>query len=146
MVTIAGCGTRGDGEAASQRFELGELHGVDVGGVFVLQAQRSSDRLVELQGDANLLPLVELDVQGGVLRARTRTSTFPQLPMVLVVHTPELREVELSGAARGEIAGLSGESFALGVSGASEARVAGEVVRFTLDVSGASQVEAAGLV
>ncbi|MBC8074378.1 MAG: hypothetical protein IAG13_39020, partial [Deltaproteobacteria bacterium] len=79
MVTITGCATRGDGEAASQRFELGEVHGVDVGGVFVLKAEQSSDRLVELQGDANLLPLVELDVQGGVLRARTLASTMPQL-------------------------------------------------------------------
>ena len=145
-LAIAGCATRGNGEPAREQRELGDVHGVDVGGVFVLKAERGDNRLVELEGDANLLPHVQLTNEGGVLHARTDTSVSPKLDLVLHVRTPDLRSVEVSGAARGEIADVAGESFALDVSGASHARVDGNVGHFALDVSGASEADAAALV
>lgn len=146
LLALGACGTRGNGEIAHDRRELGDFHSVDVGGVFVLDAQRSDEHLVELQGDANVLPLVELEVQGGVLHARTSESIHPKLDLVLRVRSPELRKVELSGASRGTIAGVAGEAFELEVGGASEARVTGAVAHFELDVSGASEVDALELV
>jgi Putative auto-transporter adhesin, head GIN domain len=149
MLGLGACGTRGNGEPSIRQFEeldLSQLHGVDVGGVFVLKAERSSDAVVELQGDGNLLPLVDVDVQDGVLRARTHATMRPDLELVLVVRAPTLRQVELSGAARGEIVGLAGDAFELEVDGAGEARVEGAVDRFTLEVSGASRVDAARLI
>lgn len=146
LLAVVACGTRGNGEPGRETREMGELHGIDVGGVFVLKAERADDRLVELEGDANLLPHVQLTVDGGVLHARTDTNVSPDLDLVLHVRSPEIREIELSGAARGEIADLAGDSFELDVSGASAAKVTGRVARFELEVSGASDVDAAALV
>lgn len=146
LLAVVACGTRGNGEPGRETREMGELHGIDVGGVFVLKAERADDRLVEVEGDANLLPHVQLTLDGGVLHARTDTNVSPKLDLVLHVRSPELREIELSGASHGEITGIAGESFALEVSGASEAKVAGEIERFELEVSGASDVDAAALV
>jgi putative autotransporter adhesin-like protein len=145
-LAIVGCGTRGNGELAREARELGDLHGVDVGGVFVLRAERADDRLVELEGDANLLPHVQLTNEAGVLHARTDANLSPKLDLVLHVRSPELNTIELSGAARGEITGIAGDAFELEVSGASEAHVAGDVGRFALDVSGASDVDGAALI
>jgi hypothetical protein len=145
-LAIVGCGTRGNGELAREAREMGDLHGVDVGGVFVLRAERADDRMVELEGDANLLPHVKLTNEGGVLHARTDTNLSPKLDLVLHVRSPELNSVELSGAARGVITGIAGDAFELEVSGASEVHVAGDVGRFALDVSGASDVDGAALI
>ncbi len=137
--------TRGNGEPAAEVREVDPFTALDVGGVFQLQAEQGSEQRVEVRGDANLLELVELEVHGAELRAKIRGNTIPDLPLQLIVRVPELREVELSGAARGELVGLEGPSLSLDVSGASDLRVSGRVKQLDAEVSGASELDASGL-
>ncbi|MBX7078868.1 MAG: DUF2807 domain-containing protein [Nannocystaceae bacterium] len=141
------CMERGNGEPATVRPELGAFSKVDVGGVFVVQTEVApGPATVELRGDSNLLPLVELRVEGGTLHASTRDNILPRLDLELVLHTPELSALELSGAARGDVTGVHGDSFELELSGASRARVAGSVKTLRLELSGASTAEAQSLI
>lgn len=147
LALVPACMERGNGEAATVHPELGAFSKVDVGGVFVVQAEVApGPATVELRGDSNLLPLVELHVQGDTLHAHTRDNVLPRLELQLVLRTPELTELELSGAARGDVTGVHGDSFVLELSGASRARVAGSVKQLRLELSGASTAEAQSLV
>lgn len=158
-LTLGACMTRGNGEPASEVRKVEAFDKIDVGGIFELQAEQTSaqnvfevpaepagEHYVEVRGDANLLPLVDVEAKGGRLRANMHGNVIPDLPLVLIVRTPTLREVELSGAARGEVKGIDGDSLEIEVSGASSLKLAGRVKRLDVDVSGASDVAAAGLV
>ncbi|MBK6918131.1 MAG: DUF2807 domain-containing protein [Deltaproteobacteria bacterium] len=141
---LTACMERGNGEPSSIQPELAPFHAVDVGGVFHLQATRTDGpQAVELRGDANLVPKVELAVDDGVLQARLHDNVLPSLDLVLVVRTPTLDRVSLGGAARAELTGLSGDAFTLALSGASHARASGRVTRLHVDASGASTIDAA---
>jgi len=143
-LALAGCATRGNGDASAEDRTVDAFHGVDVGGVFTLEAAEGSPASVRVEGDANLVPLVETRVEDGILHVKTLERVSPSLALVVRVRTPQLREVDVSGAADATIT-TSQPSFELDVSGASDVTIRGTTQSFELDVSGASEVDAAAL-
>jgi hypothetical protein len=143
-LALSACATRGNGEASAEDRTVDAFHGVDVGGVFTLDATEGSPPSVRVEGDGNLLPLVETRVEGGILHVKTHERISPSVPLVIRVRTPQLREVDVSGAADAKIT-TSQPSFELDVSGASDVTVRGTTQSFELDVSGASEVDAVEL-
>lgn len=146
VLATSGCFTRGNGEAASSVRDVGEFHAVDLGGVFQAEITVGPATHVELRGDGNLLDKVELQNIGGELRAELRGSVLPTMPLRLLVSTPTLDAVDLSGASQATITGATGPKLELEISGASNVTVAGAVDSLELDLSGASQADAARLV
>ena len=144
VAAVTGCAARGNGEQGAEDRTVDAFHGVDVGGVFTLDAAEGSPSSVRVEGDANLVALVETRVDGGILHVTTRERISPSLPLVVRVRTPELREVDVSGAADATLV-TSQPKFELDVSGASDVTVRGTTQSFELDVSGASDVHASGL-
>jgi hypothetical protein len=144
VMSLGACATRGNGEQSEEDRMVEAFHGVDVGGVITLEAAEGSPS-VRVAGDANLLPLVETRVDGGVLHITTRERVSASMPLVVRVRTPALREVDVSGASHATIE-TSQPSFELDVSGASDVRARGTTQAFELDVSGASDVDAIELV
>jgi hypothetical protein len=144
VAAVTGCAARGNGEQGAEDRTVDAFHGVDVGGVFTLDAAEGSPSSVRVEGDANLVALVETRVDGGILHVTTRERISPSLPLVVRVRTPELREVDVSGAADATLT-TSQPRFELEVSGASDVTVRGTTQSFELDVSGASDVDASAL-
>jgi len=141
-----GCMTRGNGEPLTEVREVDPFHAIDVGGVFHVHAKQGLQRRVEVRGDSNLVPSVEVESKGGRLRAHMTGNVIPDLPLVLVLTTPELDEIELSGASRAEVTALDGASLEVEVSGASTLRLQGKTTKLEADISGASELQAAALV
>jgi hypothetical protein len=141
-LVLTGCATRGNGDPSAEDRTVDEaFHGVDVGGVFTLDAAEGSPATVRVEGDANLLPLVETSVDDNVLHVKVLERVSPSLPLVVRVVTPQLREIDVSGAADATIA-TSQPAFELDASGASDVKVRGTTQTFEVDVSGASEVDA----
>ncbi len=143
-IAVTGCAARGNGVQGAEDRKVDAFHGVDVGGVFTLDAAEGSPPSVRVEGDANLVLLVETHVDDGVLHVSTTERISPSLPLVVRVRAPELREVDVSGAADATIE-TSQPQFELDVSGASDVKVRGTTKSFELDVSGASEVDASAL-
>lgn len=141
-----GCMTRGNGEPLTEVREVDPFHAIDVGGVFTVQAKQGPERRVEVRGDSNLVPRVVVESKGGRLRAHLEGNVLPNLPLVLVLSTPELDEIELSGASKAEVVAIDGASLEVEVSGASTLKLQGKTTKLDVDISGASDVEAAALV
>ena len=143
-VLAIGCGTRGSGTRGGEDRSVPAFSGVDVGGVFTLDASEGTPASVRIEGDVNLLPFVETSVDGGILYVKATRRIAPQIPLVVRVRTPELREVDVAGAADATIS-TAQSRFELEVSGASEVDLRGTTEHFELDVSGASDVDATEL-
>jgi len=147
LSTLAsGCMTRGNGELQAEVREVDPFHAIDVGGVFRLKATQGPQRRVEVRGDSNLVSRVVVESKGGRLRAHLAGNVLPDLPLELIITTPELDELELSGAARGEVTAIDGKSLEIEVSGASKLKLQGRATKLDADISGASELVATALV
>lgn len=146
LVASSGCFSRGNGEPGSSVRDVADFHAIDVGGVFQVDVQVGPAKHVEVRGDSNLLAQVEVESSGGELRAEIDGSVLPSLPLQLIITTPVLDDIDLSGATRAKVTGITGERFEVESSGASNITLAGTVNALEIDLSGASQADASALV
>lgn len=98
-----------------------------------------------VQGDDNLLPHLNTNVNGPCLSIGTDVEVRPSLPLHVAVQLEGLDEVTASGAMKLDVKGLKNETFGVHLSGASAAELAGDVTRLTVDVSGVASVKAQDL-
>lgn len=136
---------KGSGRMVSEVRELADFHGVDVGGVFHVEITAGKDYAVEIEADDNLLPLITTEVKRGVLRIKTERKLSSENPMRIRISAPNIDSLDVSGAAKVNVAGLKNESIAVDSSGASKIKVVGETAMLKVDVSGATQVDAESL-
>lgn len=102
-------------------------------------------RSFEITGDDNLLPLIETRVQDGALIIEPNQSINPVVELVVRIGIPDLRGVTLAGSADAEITGITGEEFAIDISGSGDAIAAGSTDRFSATINGAGNVKATDL-
>jgi hypothetical protein len=133
----------GSGKVASDVREVGDFHGLDVGGIFKVEVVVGKTSGVEVQADDNLLPFINTHVDhDGILHIESERRIKSQNDILVLVTTTDLDDLEVSGAANVNVSGLSGEDLSLDASGASHIKVAGETSNMKIDVSGASKIDA----
>jgi len=79
---------------------VGSFTGVESCGDLQVKIVSDSTWFVEIEGEENLIPYIETDVNNGILRIETqhRRNLDPNYPIIIYVHTPTLASVELSGS------------------------------------------------
>lgn len=146
LLGMAGCGTRGNGVAATETRELGEFTTIEsAGGLDLVVHVGAIEQKVVVSGDENILPNIETRLRGDKLVVEHEGWLRPDLPLVVEVWVPTLAGIEASGAADIEVDGLSGGQFELDLSGAADAELRGKVQRLDVDVSGAADIDASWL-
>src|SRR5437762_1130357 len=61
-------GIKGSGNTITEKRGLSGFKAVDVGGIFKVEITAQKDFAVEIETDDNLLPLIETEVEDGVLK------------------------------------------------------------------------------
>ena len=136
----------GSGKVASDVREVGDFHGLDVGGIFKVEVVVGKTSGVEVQADDNLLPLINTHVDhDGILHIESEGRIKSQNDILVRVTTSDLDDLDVSGAANVNVSGLRGGELSVDASGASHIKVAGEAASVKIDVSGASQIDADNL-
>lgn len=141
--------TSGSGVKASEvrSFEAsGAFEAIDVGGALMVDVEVGPQTRVEVEGDDNVVPKVRTVVEGKTLHIELPGAVSTELPLVIHVATPSLRELDVGGASTVNVRGIVGERFEVDVSGASTVELRGEVEALDADASGASTLRAAALV
>lgn len=138
-------GEKGSGNIITQDRDLRDFSAVEVGGVFQVEIVAQKDFSVQIEGDDNLLPLVETTVENGRLEISTTKRIKASKPIIVRISAPNIEELQASGASKVKIADLKNSALRVDMSGASKADLSGETSELTIDVSGASNVEAEGL-
>ena len=164
---MGGAGIPGSGILKEETRQVGEFHAVDVGSALRAIVAIGPKAGLVLSGDDNLLPLVKTEVRDGKLVAwvDSPTGIQPNQPLTLTITTPNLDEIDASGAARlsvkageaktfrvkangaavAELGGVATEAIDIDASGASQVTIEGKAKAVTINASGTSQIKTRGV-
>ncbi len=135
----------GSGNIVTQKRDLDDFTGIDVGGVFEVEVISQKDFSVEIEADDNLLPLIKTEVRRGVLRISTDEDIKSKNPIRVRISAPDIDRIEASGVSKVAVTDLKNEELKLDISGVSKVKLAGQTGNLSVDISGASHVDAENL-
>ncbi|HWE36656.1 MAG TPA: head GIN domain-containing protein [Isosphaeraceae bacterium] len=173
-VAVAGCNLQitgpalqGSGVSKTETRKVDTFHAVEVGGAIKATVKVGDKTEVVIEGDDNIIPLIETKVEDGrlVVRARDGTSYSTKKPLTATITATKLdaleadgastidatvaasdaMTIEASGAGNVSATGIDAKEVKVTASGASRVTAKGKGTSLTLDASGASHVEAAEL-
>jgi hypothetical protein len=147
FVLVVGChlpGIRGNGQIKTEERSIAAFANLDTSGAFEIEWQNGSPAL-RITTDENLLPYIENNVSDNTLHLRTREHVWPTHGIKVVISSPTRTGGRTRGAVKMTVKQLSGPTFALESTGASEVTLDGNVDRLLVDMTGASQLAADGL-
>ena len=131
---------RGSGVLASRVYSVSGFDGISTWGVGTTVVRVTGRERVTVSGDDNLVPLIDVRVQGGTLEIgpASQVSMTPRHELVFDVEVVDVSRVAGSGAVRFDLElGGQDELWAV-LSGASTLTGAGSVDRLQVVASGAS--------
>lgn len=137
----AGWGIKGSGMAKTEKRNVGNFKGLDVGGAFHVEVTCQKEASLELTADDNLLKHIKTEVRGGILYIGTdgMQLNFKDSPRA-VISVPSLDDFNISGAAQVRVANLKAGDVKANLSGASQLWANGTAQSVNADVSGASRL------
>jgi Putative auto-transporter adhesin, head GIN domain len=100
---------------------------------------------VTVTAPADILTLIETDVQDGTLVIGLRGSVVLSSPILVAVGGPGLAAISLAGAGRVKAAGLSGPDLSIALSGSGVVAADGKVGRIGIRLSGSGDVDVAAI-
>jgi putative autotransporter adhesin-like protein len=137
-------GIRGNGHIVTDKRPVTEFSDIKAGGMFEIEWHPGAPSL-SITTDDNLLSYIENRTEGKTLRLETRDQIRPTRRIKLLVTSPNLTGVSISGAVRLNATQLSGPKFYLDTSGACHIILAGNVDDLLAEMSGATKLEAKDL-
>lgn len=166
--TNAGEKVVGNGQRTSETRSVGDFQSITIGDGIDLRLKQAQSTQVTVQGDANVLPWVELGVAADqTLRVRWKRGVSVQTrsPVVVEVAAPMIRSVaadgssaididtlrvpqlalSLSGSGNARARGLQHDELSVAITGSGDVKLAGESGRARISISGSGAVDAAQL-
>jgi hypothetical protein len=114
----------GSGAPTSEPRSLGEFATLHVKGSLQVVVRTGEASSATVQAQANLLPLIETTVENGTLSVRTKPGSCwsSREPMVvnLTITPGSLKQLQLAGSGRVDIAGLRSERLAASLAGSGD--------------------------
>jgi hypothetical protein len=138
-------GVKGSGNVVTQKREVSDFKGVDVGGIFEVEIVAGKEYALEITTDDNLLDHVRTEVRNGVLHIETNGKIASKSQIRIQVSAPEINDLDVSGVAKVDASELSSENLNVDASGASKLTLSGRASKLTIDVSGATKIDAESL-
>jgi hypothetical protein len=146
--TTAACdlvGTRGEGAVTSETRQTDTFSRVESGAGIHVSIGIGDASALEVRAQSNLLPLITTEVVDGTLRIGSSKGYTTSEKVEVILATPQLERIVLSGGSRGTIDGVSSDTFDVELNGGSVLTATGTASTITLHVSGGSVAELDGL-
>ena len=137
FVFVTNYGERGSGISHTESRELDAFDKISLTEIGTLHVTFGDEQSVNVTTDDNLVDLIETRVEDGELRIRPLTPINPRIDLVISVTVPELRKVEMAGAARLNIDGIAGDSLDIELAGACGVDGSGTVKNLSIEMAGA---------
>lgn len=138
-------GLKGSGKVVSQTRDVSQFNGINAGGVFLINVKAGQDFKVSVSADDNLLPYISTRVENGILRIETEKRFSTHNRIKVDISAPKINKIDLSGASKLTLDGVSNDSLAVKASGACKATISGTTGELSIEMSGASNLDAGGL-
>jgi hypothetical protein len=124
LAAATGCGAivTGSGEIATWDMDYDDFDKIEVGSAFEVTVVRDDAYLVRITIDKTLYEYLNIDQRGNTLHIGLKpNNTYVRTTQQAVIHLPDLRRLELSGASRATVTGFTvTHSLDFELSGASE--------------------------
>ncbi len=152
-ILCASCGfggkrVQGDGNIKKEQRNVSSFDKVQVSGAIDLYVSQGDAKPVEIEGDANLIPYIEIEQTGSrlVVRSKKGYNLDPTDHMKLYVTAPVYEKIEVSGACNiySQSKINNDHNLKLGVSGAGDIKMEVDAPKISADISGAGNVDLKG--
>ena len=147
-ITVAGCnflGRAGEGAMTTESRQVAAFSNVEAGGGINVAITIGTTASVEVRAQPNILPIIATDVEGGTLKIHGTEAYNTSEPVLVIIVTPALTRIDLSGGSQGTADGVTGDQLAVGLSGGAGLTATGSVSVLTLNVSGGARADLGGL-
>jgi Putative auto-transporter adhesin, head GIN domain len=141
MTACSMIGTRGEGAVTSETRQTDTFTRVESGSGIHVSVGIGEAGPIEVRAQPNILPLIETTVTDGTLRIQSSKGFTSSEKIEVVLATPALERIVLSGGSRGTIDGLGSDAFDVQLSGGSVLTAAGTANDVSLTASGGSVAE-----
>lgn len=117
---------KGNGIPGELQVELNDFNRLRLGGTVNARVTQCPITSVVIRGDENLLPLVNFEIDQGVLEIENKRGFTPRLELIIDICTPTLEGITLSGAADLTAVDLICEKLELRLSGVGDLNFSGQ--------------------
>lgn len=138
-------GTRGEGPVTSETRQTDAFTRVESGAGIHVSIGIGQASPLDVRAQGNILPLIETKVTDGTLRIQSSKGFTSSERIEVVVTTPGLERIALSGGSRAIIDGLASDAFTVELMGGSVLTASGTASSLALAASGGSVAELDGL-
>lgn len=135
----------GDGQVTSERREVDSLAELSVSGPLVVEVRVGQARSLEVEADANLLPLIRTQTDGDALKIWVEGEVRTNNGMRVLYTLPQLSKVKASGSGRLSVSDLQGGALTLNKSGSGDSKLSGRVGTLNMQLTGSGDVDAGAL-
>jgi hypothetical protein len=146
VVVLAGCGhhghgVKGSGNRQTETRELSAFKAIDSEGAFNFEITCQKALSVSLEGDDNILPLIQTDVRDGVLYLRMSKEYNSRSGVAVRISVPNLESIKAAGAGKFEISNIQNEKFRIDTTGATSLNASGETKSLEIHNAGAGKID-----
>src|SRR5258708_14657245 len=108
LFVLWGChfGVHGSGVRKTEKRDLPSFTAIETTGAFDVQVTCQKPTSFEIEGDDNLLPLIQTEVRNGVLRVSSTKRYSTRNPISLRITVPDLASVSSTGAGKFRVSDL----------------------------------------
>ncbi len=147
---VTGCDSgpppiRGNGQPASESRPVESFEAVSIAGQGRIEITIGPAAGVEVEGDQNILPMIETRVQDGTLRIRRTRRVSPRLPLIVRVTAPNLNSIGTAGVANCDAGPFDNEKLTLSLAGTGTVTLRGRTGHLVANLAGASRLQAGDL-
>lgn len=144
LFVLGGChlgGVHGSGVRKTEKRDLPSFNAIETTGAFEVQVICQKPASFEIEGDDNLLPLIQTEVRNGVLRVSSTKRYSTRSPISLRITVPDLASVSSTGAGKFTVSDLKNESFEIHSTGAAVVSVDGQSNNVKISSTGAGKID-----
>lgn len=147
LVLLSGCspGVVGNGKSKTEFRSVSDFNEIVFKLQGDLQIQVGDAPTCEITADDNLLPLIDVRVNGSQLEISPRESFTIRTDLRFKIAAPSLRGLVIDGAGRATLSGVDAERFDITLNGAGAIAATGKAKRLTATLGGAGRVDLSGL-
>jgi putative autotransporter adhesin-like protein len=145
VFVLTACGVRGSGVRKTEKRDLPAFTSIETTGAFEVEVTCQKPANFEIEADDNLLPLIDTEVKGGVLRVTATKHYSSRSAIVLRIAIPNLESVRSTGAGKFRILDLKNDAFRIDSTGAATVVAEGQSKSVEISSTGAGKIDAHNL-
>lgn len=135
----------GDGQLKLERRAVSNLADLDMSGPVNVEVRVGPEASLQVEADANLLPLVRTEANGGALRVRIDGNVRTSHAIRVIYTVPQLSQIRATGSGRLTVTELNGGALTLTKMGSGSSQLSGRVGNLNMELTGSGDVDASAL-